>query len=165
MAKMYPVAGCKFFIGSAAIEDQDDDFIATDFDAVTWVEVKGWVTMGASGDAATLVTSDQIGNKRTKKAKGTRNAGSMENVFDVIADDPGQLALVAAEQTDDNYPFRIVYNDTPTTGPAPTPSESLFIGLVMSRSRAGGGANDPRRMNSTVEINSNVVAVPASTGA
>ncbi|MBY8918824.1 hypothetical protein KUG85_04720 [Nitratireductor sp. L1-7-SE] len=165
MAKMYPVAGCKFYIGSAAIDDQDDDFVAADFDAVTWIEVKGWVTMGASGDSATLVTSDQIGNKRTKKAKGTRNAGSMENTFDVVADDPGQLAMIAAEQTDDNYPFRTVYNDAPTTGPAPTPSESLFIGLVMSKSRAGGGANDPRRMNSTVEINSNIVHVAAATGA
>lgn len=165
MAKMYPVAGCKFFIGDTAIEDKDEDFVASDFDAVTWTEVKGWVTMGASGDAATLVTSDQIGNSRTKKAKGTRNAGSMENVFDVVKDDPGQLALIATERTNDNYPFRLVYNDAPETGVAPTPSESLFIGLVMTQSKAGGGANDPRRMNATIEINSNLVEVPASTGA
>lgn len=165
MAKMYPVAGCKFYIGDAAIDDQDEDFVAEDFDAVTWIEVKGWVTMGAHGDAATLVTSDQIGNPRTKKAKGTRNAGSMENVFDVVADDPGQLAMIAAERTNQNYPFRVVYNDAPATGAAPTPSESMFIGIVLSGQRSGGGANDPRRRALTVEINSNIVEVEASTGA
>jgi len=165
MAKMYPVAGCKFFIGNAAIADQDDAFDAADFTSVTWTEVKGWVQMGAVGDAAALVTSDQIGSARTKKAKGTRNAGSMENVFDVVADDTGQLAMIAAEQTDDNYPFRITYNDAPLTGSAPTPSESLFIGIVMSQARQGGGANDPRRRNFNIEINSNIVPVAAATGA
>lgn len=160
MAKMYPVAGSKIYIGNAPIADQDDDFVEADFSGVTWTEIKGWVTMGAHGDAATLVTSDQIGNSRTKKAKGTRNAGSMENVFDVVADDPGQLALIAAEKTDDNYPFRIVYNDAPAGGG--TPSEHKFIGLVMSANRAGGGANDPRRMNATIEINSNLVFTAAA---
>lgn len=165
MAKLFPVAGCKLYISDAPIEDKDADFVALDFDAVTWTPISGWVTMGGSGDSASLVTSDQIGNARTKKAKGTRNAGSMENVFDVVKDDPGQLALIAAEQTQNNYGFRIVYNDAPTTGVAPTPSEAMFIGLVMSTSYAGGGANDPRRMNCTTEINSNRVDVPASTGA
>ena len=165
MAKMYAVADCKIFIGDAPMDDQDDDFVEADFDTVVWTEIDGWVTMGAHGDTAALVTSDQIGVGRTKKAKGTRNAGSMENVFDVVADDPGQLALVAAEQTNQNWPFRIVYNDAPATGVAPAPSESKFIGIVMSQSRAGGGANDPRRMNATIEINSNVVFLPATTGA
>lgn len=165
MAKMYPVGGSRIYIGDAAIDDQDDEFVAADFDAVTWTEIKGWVQMGAHGDAAALVSSDQIGNKRTKKGKGNRNAGSMENNFDVVADDPGQLALVAAEKTDDNYPFRIVYNDAPMTGIAPAPSEHMFIGLVMTTQRQGGGANDPRRMGGTIEINSNLVFVPATTGA
>lgn len=165
MAKMYPVAGCKFYIGDAAIDDKDADFAAADFDAVSWTEVTGWVTMGAIGDTSSLVSSDQIGNARTKKGKGTRNAGSMENAFDVVKDDAGQLALIAAEQTDDNYPFRVVYNDAPATGTDPTPSESLFVGLVMSTSYGGGGANDPRRMSATTEINSNIVPVAAATGA
>lgn len=164
MAKVYPVAGCKFYISDAAIDDQDDDFVEADFSAVEWTEVKGWVTMGAVGDTASLVTSDQIGNSRTKKAKGVRNAGSMENTFDTVKDDAGQLAMIAAEQTDDNYAFRIVYNDAPASGSAPTPSESLFVGLVMSQSRSGGGANDPRRRTFTVEVNSNVVEVAAATG-
>lgn len=165
MAKMFAVAGCTLEISSAPIDDQDDDFVAADFDAVTWTPIAGWVTMGASGDSATLVTSDQIGNARTKKTKGTRNAGTMENVFDVVKDDPGQLALIAAEQDNKNYGFRIVYNDAPATGVSPTPSEAMFIGLVMSTSYQGGGANDPRRLAATVEVNSNRVDVPASTGA
>lgn len=160
MAKMYAVAGCRIYVGDAAIEDKDSDFQESDFNLVNWVEVKGWVTMGAHGDAATLVTSDQIDVGRTKKAKGTRNAGSMECVFDVVADDIGQLQLLAAEKTDDNWPIRVVYNDAPAGGG--TPSENKFIALVMTSQRQGGGANDPRRMGITLEINSNLVFTAAA---
>lgn len=155
MAKMYSVADCKIYIGDAAIDDKDADFQESDFSGVSWVEIKGWVTLGAHGDAAALVTSDQVGVGRTKKAKGTRNAGTMDNVFDVVADDAGQLQLAAAEATSDNWPIRVVYNDTPSGGG--TPSENKFIALVMSVQRQGGGANDPRRMGATLEINSNLV--------
>lgn len=160
MAKMYSVAGCKIYIGDAAIEDKDADFQESDFAGVNWVEIKGWVTLGAHGDAAALVTSDQVGVGRTKKAKGNRNAGTMDNVFDVVADDPGQLQLVAAEKTNQNWPIRVVYNDAPAGGGSP--SENKFIAIVMSAQRQGGGANDPRRMSATLEINSNLVFTAAA---
>ena len=164
MARMYATAGCKIYIGGAAIADPDTDMVVGDFSAVTWTQVKGWTQMGQVGDTAALVTSDQIDSQRTKKAKGTRNAGSMENTFDVVADDAGQLALVAAEKTSNNYPIKIEYNDTPASGSTPTPSQSLFIALVMTSARQGSGANDPRRRAFTLEINSNIVFVAAATG-
>lgn len=164
MTQLFPVAGCSFFISSAAIDAQSDDFEASDFDSVTWVQIKGWASMGAIGDTASLVTSDQIDVQRTRKSKGVRNAGSMANTFDVIATDTGQLALIAAEKTSLNYGFKVELNDAPSSGSAPTPSERLFVGLVMSASEQGGGANSPRQLNSTIEVNSNIVAVAAATG-
>lgn len=165
MAKLFAIAGERFYIGSDPIEEPDGDVVAADFDDVTWVEVKGWVQMGAIGDTAALVTSDRINEGRTKKAKGTKNAGSMENVFDSIPADPGQLKLVEAEQSPQNYPMRIVHNDAPAVGTAPTPSESLFIGLIMTTALQGGGANDPKRISATTEINSNIANIPAAAGA
>ncbi len=164
MATLYPVAGCKIYIG-AAMELPDDDMVAADFDDVTWTEITGWTQMGAFGDTAALITTQLIDQQRDIKQKGTRNAGQMQNVFAVKSTDPGQIALIAAEKTNNNYPFRIVLNDTPATGVSPTPSERLFMGLVMSASEQGGGANTVQNLNATVEINSNIVKIAAATGA
>jgi hypothetical protein len=148
MAQLFPISGSKIYIGSAPIVDKDDDFVLADFAAVTWVEVKGWTASGRVGDSASLITSDQIGAGRTKKAKGTRNAGSMENTFDVVPADPGQEALIAATAVVDNYPFRIDWSSG---------AKRHFIAPVMSSQEQGGGANTQIAMAATLEINSNVV--------
>ncbi|MEM7675132.1 MAG: hypothetical protein AAF449_03915, partial [Myxococcota bacterium] len=127
MSDLHPVAGCKFYIGDAAISLPSIDATAATFTSVTWVEVKGWTSMGEVGDTAQVITTSLIGRGRDVKQKGTFNAGSMANTFAVIDEDPGQLALIAGRNADDNYPFRVVMNDTPVSGG--TPSERLFIGL------------------------------------
>lgn len=164
MATLYPVAGCRFYIGSA-MELEDGDMVAADFASVTWVEVKKWTQMGAFGDTAALITTQLIDQGRDVKQKGTRNAGQMQNVFAVAAADPGQVALIAAEKTLQNYPFKIELNDKPAVGSAPTNSLRYFMGLVMSASEQGGAANTVQLLNATVEINSNIVPVAAAAGA
>ncbi|MGO8422262.1 hypothetical protein ACC807_11045 [Rhizobium ruizarguesonis] len=114
MPQLYPVAGAKIYIGPAVNSVPDDaDVDVTDFASVTWTELKGWQTMGAIGDAATLISEDVISSGRTLKAKGTRNAGSMQNNFIIMPNDPGQIALIAAENTDFNYPFKLAFDDAP----------------------------------------------------
>ena len=159
MPTMYPVAGKKLFIGSPAIADKDSDFVKSDFDPVVWTEVKGWVTVGQIGDSAALVTSDQVSTGRTKKQKGAKNAGSMENAFDILEGDPGQDAMQAALASSDNFPIKVEF---PLRQGQSTPTTRLFIGLVMGTPEQGGGANDPDRISSTIEINSNLVLVPAT---
>ncbi|MGO6879475.1 hypothetical protein ACC734_16890 [Rhizobium ruizarguesonis] len=114
MPQLYPVAGAKIYIGPAVNSVPDDaDVDATDFASVTFTEVKGWQTMGSVGDSATLITEAVISQGRDLKAKGTRNAGSMQNNFIILPNDPGQVALIAAENTDYNYPFKIAFDDAP----------------------------------------------------
>ncbi|QIG70408.1 putative tail protein [Rhizobium phage RHph_N28_2] len=114
MPQLYPVAGAKIYLGPAVTVVPDDaDVDATDFASVSFTEIKGWQTMGAIGDAATLITEDVISQGRTLKAKGTRNAGSMQNNFIILPNDPGQIALIAAESTDFNYPFKLAFDDAP----------------------------------------------------
>lgn len=159
MPTMYPVSGKKLYIGNAAIADKDTDFIADDFEGVTFIEVKGWVQMGPIGDTSALVESDQISTGRTKKQKGVKNAGSMENVFDILAGDAGQNALRAAVSSSDNYPFKI---EDPLRSGESTPKTRLFIGLAMGDPEQGGGPNTPDRFSSTIEVNSNIVKVSAA---
>lgn len=157
MAKMHSTAGTKYFIGGA-LEDQDDAFDATDFTSVTWVEIKGTTNLGQIGDSAALITSDQINTSRTKKMKGVYNAGSMALVCDQDLTDPGQLALIAAGKSSSNFAFKIEATDAPIGG---TPSQRLFIGLVMGTPETFDGANDVRKLQATIEINSNIVSVAA----
>lgn len=159
---LYPVSGCKFFISDEPVEEKDTDWVEADFSAIDWVEVSKWVQFGAMGDTAALISTDLISEGRTKKQKGTRNAGSMENVFAVDATNTGQLALIAAEASKNNFAFKMVLNDAPAVGGAPKPSERKMIGLVMSANEQGGAANTIRNLSATVEINSNIVRKAAA---
>jgi len=161
MATLYPVAGCKIFIG-AAVEDADGDLAAADFEDVTWTEIGKWSQMGDFGDTSQLITTPLINEGRDKKMKGTKNAGQMQNVFAVAATDPGQIALIAASKTNKNYPIKIEMNDKPTVGASPKPGQRLFYALIMNANETGGNANTVRNLNSTFEINSNIVTVAPS---
>lgn len=158
-----PVSGEKIFIGGQ-LDDKATDFVAADFSAVTWVEIDGWSQCGAVGDTAALISTDLINRGRTIKQKGTRNAGSMQNVFAILPDDAGQIALLAAERTNKNYAFKIEGNDAATSpaSPVPQPSKRYFVGLVMTAEETGGEANTIQNLNATIEINSNIVKVAAN---
>jgi hypothetical protein len=161
MATLYPVAGCKIYIG-AAMDLPSADMVAADFTSVVWTEIKKWTQMGAFGDTAALITTQVISEARDIKQKGTRNAGQMQNVFAVDAADPGQIALIAAEKTALNYPIKVELNDKPAVGASPKNSQRLFLALVTSAQEAGGAANTVQNLNSTFEINTNIVRVAAS---
>jgi hypothetical protein len=156
------IAGQRFYIGKV-MNDQASDFVASDFTTLhaspdAWIEVDGWETMGTIGDAVTDIATILINRGRTIHQKGSADAPPMSNTFATIADDPGQLALIAAgaPSVKDNYAFRIKGNETGT------PSETYFIGLVMGTPDPGGSANSVRKLNANIQINSNIVLVPAS---
>ena len=157
------VAGQKIYIGGV-LDDQADDFVASDFTGQSWTEIDGWTQCGAAGDTAQLITSSLINRGRDVKQKGTKNAGSMQNVFAIIPGDAGQTALIAASNTNKNYAFRIDNNDAALSpaSPVPQPSKRYFVGLVMTAEEAGGSANTVQNLNATIEINSNIVKVAAN---
>lgn len=145
--ELYAVAGSKIYIGGV-LSTKSTNFVAGDFASQSWVEIDGWETAGAIGDTAETISTALINRGRVIKQKGTRDAGSMECNFASIAANAGQLALRAAVDASDNYAFRIVWS---------TGEVNYFIGLPMSKSRPGGGANDVMMLSATIEINSNVV--------
>jgi hypothetical protein len=159
MSHLFATAGSKLYIGADPKDFGNVDLVESDFNAVVWTEVKGLTNLGSAGDTSELISSNQIGIARTRKMKGTRNAGAMQVVADLDYADAGQLALIAAEKSQHTYPFKVVFNDAP---PAGTPSQRYFVALVMSAGEQWNEANSAMALNSTLEIDSNIVRVPAA---
>jgi hypothetical protein len=126
MTLMSTVAGCEIAIG-AAVNDVPDDADLTLAEFTTgqsYVDIANWQTMGNHGDTSTLVTEQLISRARDYKMNGTVNGGSMNNMFGIKRDDPGQIALRVAQRTKFNYRIRIRYNDAP---PAVTSTVTMTI--------------------------------------
>ena len=155
---IFATAGAKLFIGGTKAL-QTADFTASDFSSESWVEIKDLESLGSLGDSAEEVAIDIISEQRTKRLKGTRQSPPMEVSFGLNVADPGQVALIAAERTRNNYAFKIEFPDAPQGG---TPSQRLFIAIVGSASEGMDGANNVVRLNAQLWVNSNVVRVAAA---
>lgn len=160
MSDLFPVAGAKIYIGGTKAT-QSADFAEADYSTQVWVEVDGWEQVGPFGDSATLITTALINRDRDYKQKGTKNAGQMKNVFSFVNGDAGQAALKAARDDKiNNYAFKVVWDDMPSGGSNGT--THFFVGLVTDYVHNGGSANTVRNINSTIEINSNIVEKAAA---
>lgn len=157
---LYATAGAKLYIGGP-INDVDDDLTEASFSSQTslWKEIKELDALGTLGDTSQAVTASIINRGRDYLGKGTRSAGTMEVVANIVTDDPGQLAAIAAERTPYDYAFRLVLPDTPSGGG--TPSQRLFAAKVMSAAEVFDQANSLMKMNLSLGVNSNVVRVDA----
>lgn len=160
MGDVITASGSRMYIGgNAATSDLDT---LAEFEAITvWTEIGLIESMGEFGDEANEVTFAALGDARIRKSKGARDAGTMEVVVGHDPLDTGQLAVELAEQTNNNYPFKVTIPDAPSD--AYQDSVYYFRGLVMSR-RLNVGTNDNIvRKTYNVAVNSEVFADPAST--
>ena len=156
---IYAAAGAKLFIGGEFTVD--GDVVTTDFDGETWTEVKQLEGLGSLGDASEEVTFDDLGKRRRQRIKGVRNAEPMEIVAGLDHADPGQSAIFAAERSDANFAFRVVFDDAPTGG---TPSERMFAAQVGSAREELAEANSVIKLMASLWINTNVARVQAAAG-
>lgn len=154
---IYSTAGTRIAIGPA-LAAKSTDFTQADFPLLDWNEIGETESLGTVGDTSAEITFDAIASSRTRRLKGTRNAGSMEIVCGIDPNDPGQLAAIAAEKTPLDYAFRMTLNDAPAGG---HPSERYFVAKVASASEQYDSANSVMKLNITLWVNSNVVKVAA----
>lgn len=156
---IYATAGSKLFIGGP-LAAKSSDFILADFSGQTalWKEIGETEGLGTVGDSATEIAFEGIAAGRTRRLKGTRNAGSMDVVCGIDYEDEGQQALIAAEKTIHDYAFKLELNDAPAGG---TPSERYFVAKVASVAEAYDSANSVMKLNSSLWVNSNVIRVDA----
>lgn len=155
---IFTTAGSKFYIGGPLEPNFGADLTVANFAGQVWTQVEPLEALGALGDTANAVTFATLSDGRLRKLKGVRDAGTMEIVAAIDYGNAGQIAMLAAEAEDYNYAFRLVFNDAPPGG---TPSERLFVGMVMSASEQLDTVDSVMKANFSVAVNSNVVRVGA----
>lgn len=126
-------AGGKLFICATP---QSVDLIQSDYEALTWVEVKGVGSIGESGKSTNILTYDTWGTTAMQKAKGIIDAGSPDIELARIPADPGQIILRAAAVTSFNYAFKLQHNDAASVASIPTVIYNR--GLVSGPKRPNG---------------------------
>lgn len=160
---VFATAGALLYIGPGVVSP-DQDIVLADYSTLAYVVVNNTTNLGSFGDTAQSVTSDEIGRGRTRKVKGTRNAGTMAVTCNNNATDPGQIAMHAAEATALDYAFKIVFPDQPPSGSNPQGSTRYFAAKVASDAENLAGANSFATVTFNLDIDSNIIKVPASSG-
>lgn len=164
---IHKTAGARFYISPTAI-DTDAINAMSDGDAVDyfdlindWVEVEEVEEYGEIGDSSEEITFTAIGNRRVRKLKGPKNAGTQTVTVGRDPLDDGQEELIDAEATDYNYAFKIELADAQT----PNHSDSVlyYAGLVMSKPTNLGNVSAVTRRTFNIGINTAVYEVASDT--
>lgn len=157
MGDIVTASGTIVSIGVAVISTAADtlaEFLAMS----TWTDIGLVESLGEFGDESADVSFAAIGDGRTRHAKGARDAGTMAIVAAHDPTDLGQAAIEAAEQTNNNYAFRVILPDGP---PNWNDSQLFFRGLVMSRRKNVGTNDNVIRNTYNVGVNSEVFTLAA----
>lgn len=104
---VYNVAGSRIYIGGKI--SRKGNMVPSDFASQTWQEIGGWQTAGAIGDTREITSTPLINEGRVVKTVGVADAGDSEHTFVIDDADLGQIALLAASRSCDNYAFRIEF--------------------------------------------------------
>jgi len=100
-----PVPGSSFGFGSSVVAAPDEV-------ADTYLFTSEITKIGAWGKKFNLIKFTSITNRRTRKFKGTYDNGSLPLAFGYDVGDPGQAAMLAAQNSDLNFNIRILLNDS-----------------------------------------------------
>lgn len=144
-------AGSKLFI---CILPQNADLTATEFAALTFVQVKKVGSIGERGINTNVVQYDTLDTLVALKGKGITNAGDPQIEVAEDLTDPGQVAMRAAGAPDvpDTYAFKIERADG---------SIEYLRGLVTGPNVPGGRNEDFILNTYTLGLNQVPVVVPA----
>jgi len=128
-------AGAKLYIGTTASAT-----VQSEFEADSYTEIKEISNIGEFGAAANILTFPVLGDNYVLKAKGTRNAGDPPIVVGRNPTDAGQIAIRAAEATNNYYNFKLDLADSQS--PTMTNTVVYFRALVSGKTTSVGGVED-----------------------
>jgi len=132
----------------------------SEYEADTYSEVGEVEDLGEFGDEAEEITFTALNDRRTRKFKGSFNAGTITCVSGFDSSDAGQDAMISAFAEDDDYNFRVQLNDKITSGG--TPTTLYFRGKVMSKQKNVGNVSNVVRQTFAIGINSEILEVAAT---
>lgn len=148
-------AGAKAYIGPTTAASD-----ASDYAALSWTEIIGLGSIGDFGPTAAAITFEGLSDTHVTKAKGIRNAGTVQLSCAWNPQDPGQIAAIAAEQAKFAYAFKVTAEDSPDSND--TDSVWYFHALVMSAVvQPGAGPNAVMMLNITLDITGAITPVPS----
>ncbi|MCC0013871.1 MAG: hypothetical protein H6881_08335 [Rhodobiaceae bacterium] len=142
--------GTKFYIadGLPATFDQ------TGYEALTWVQVKGLVSIGEFGDDHAPISVPDLETGRSKTIKGEKTGTNSAVAFREIVADAGQGDMDdAAAAATGEYSFKIV---------DPSGAVVYASGVVMSPKRSERSASSYAGLSYVITNNYDVVKVAAA---
>lgn len=160
MADPKGVLGTRLFVSNASIASTVDT--EREFTAQSWTEVGLIGNFSELGRVFETVTFQEVATGRTHKMKGGFNDGALSITIGQDLSDAGQDLLYDAANAanQDNWGFRIEFNDAPSSVGGPT--TYYFRGLPMSFRTVLGATNTALTATAMIEINSDIlVAGPA----
>lgn len=146
-----PSAGAKLYIAPPGTIPFSPDL---------YVEVGEIANMGEFGRVYNLITSEALGDRKTRKYKGTYNDGQLALTLNYDSEDQGQQDLEDAVDDDDSYQFKVVLNDA--RGALTTPTTYTFEAIVMSYTANIGGTQNVTQSSCTLEIQSGTISKTAA---
>lgn len=123
---------------------------STGFNALTFTGVGEITDLGEFGKEFNLVNHNPLGNRQTKKFKGSYNNGSLQLQMGRDASDAGQTAMRTALASDNSYSFKVTLQDG---------TKLFFTGKVMSYRTSIGSVDQITGATTTVEIDGDIVEV------
>lgn len=133
--------------------------IITAFAADNYTEVVDVEDLGEFGDEATAVTFTSLKDGRVRKAKGSRDAGTIALVCARVPNDAGQDIMRQAEKSPLDYNLRITLNDKLTE--AGDPTVYYMRVKIMSQRTAVGSVDNVIRTTFNLGINSAIYEIEA----
>lgn len=121
---------------------------AAGFAALSYTAVAEVTDIGELGKDFTLVTHNPLADRKTYKFKGSYNSGSLQIQLAKALSDTGQTILLAASNSDNDYSFHILLQDS---------SDMYFTGKVMSLMTKIGSVNNILAATAKVEIVSDII--------
>jgi hypothetical protein len=134
-----------------------------EFKAITYTQIGEVEEIGEFGDERTIVPFISLADGRTRKARGSADAGDLQITFAYDAADAGQDALQTAfnvsSQNLDQYPFRVRLNDATGLGSPTNIGTTYYFGGKITQLRTQSITNDGIvKKVATIAINTAVFA-------
>lgn len=133
---------------------------ASEYAALTWVEVGDIVSFGEFGASFEEIVHQPINDGLTYRFKGTKNQGSLSLNLGRAPADAGQTLLRTQSELYVDYNFKITLNDAPSGGG--TPTTMYFYGKVMSYTTNVPSSNSIVGSTCTIGINGDIIEVAAA---
>ncbi|PHR83099.1 hypothetical protein [Henriciella sp.] len=158
-------AGSKLYISPTPIEpdtliEGTNSEAITAFEAISdWVEVEEVEDFGNLTETSEVITFTAVGNRRVRKLKGPRDGGTQSVVVGRDPLDEGQIELMAAADSDFNYPFKVELADARTSDH--TKSVQYYLGLVTSKTTNLGNVSNVHRRNFDIAKTTDTYEVPS----